>query len=188
MKTRKHSFQVVEAYLAPTVDDSQESFSWGSPDVESIIEFNRKNFGWTRLKTNEILGPVLKKISEKKTQSTIKNYFAVKSAISIKQMSVSKRVQNAVNKMSADYKPDEEKDETKTAAKPKRGKRKQTVASTSSDEIIQKKTTRVTKKKANIPTSIEIIPQRQKDMEDMERKKELAAAVLKKSNTTRSKK
>lgn len=57
---------VVEAYLAPTIDDNRDAFSWGTPDVESIREFTRKSFGWTTSKTDDILMPVMKKLTRRR--------------------------------------------------------------------------------------------------------------------------
>ena len=31
--------QVVEAYLSPTVDDSAETFSWGTPDTDGLKQY-----------------------------------------------------------------------------------------------------------------------------------------------------
>jgi len=30
---------VVEAYLHPTIDESQESFSWGEPNIDGLREY-----------------------------------------------------------------------------------------------------------------------------------------------------
>ncbi|XP_055920189.1 DNA excision repair protein ERCC-5 homolog [Eupeodes corollae] len=184
------STAVAEAYLKPTVDNNQNSFSWGTPDVESIREFTRANFGWTRNKTDEILGPVLKKLNEKTSQSAITNYFSIKSvSSSSKQLAVSKRVQQAINSMSADFKPDEEVDKEKPKKQRKKRLVSTTADSTNNDEISPKKNKRVSKKKVNLPPArkSEVIPQRQKDQEEMEQKKKLAAEMLKQSKQKRGK-
>ena len=31
--------QVLEAYMSPTVDDSAETFTWGSPDIEGLKQY-----------------------------------------------------------------------------------------------------------------------------------------------------
>ncbi|XP_055852557.1 DNA excision repair protein ERCC-5 isoform X2 [Episyrphus balteatus] len=176
------SSAVVEAYLNPKVDTSQDAFSWGTPDLESIREFARTNLGWTRHKTDEILGPVLKKLNETKTQSTIKNYFATKSISSTKQMAVSKRVQNAINSMSSDFKPDEEVCKTKKTTRRKKTANAPSVSGQSTDEILEKKDKPARRKNVNIPKSSSTIPQRVKDQADMEQKKKLAAEKFKQSN------
>lgn len=98
-----HVLQIVDAYLHPRIDGSRARFVWGEPDVETIREFAKTKFGWTRTKTDEILQPVLKRVKERKTQATIKNYFSVKSATTVRELKVSKRVQKAIDKMSGDY-------------------------------------------------------------------------------------
>lgn len=131
------SFAVVEAYLKPTVDNSQDSFSWGVPDVESIKEFTRTEFGWTRNKTNEILEPIIERLNDKKWQSSITNYFPIKSISSTKKLGVSKRVQNAINCMSTDLKPCEEVTQPNRATQNK--KRLIGTAACSNSEMEQKK-------------------------------------------------
>lgn len=114
------SKDIADAYLHPIVDQSDDKFSWGHPDCETIREFAKRNFGWTKTKTDEILLPVLKKLDEKKSQQSIKNYFSLESTVSTKELVVSKRVKMAINKMSGNYKSDDE-NELK-AKKSKKGK------------------------------------------------------------------
>lgn len=59
---------VADAYLHPEVDESKETFSWGSPDLTSLRDFTRQKFGWTKTKTDEILLPVMKKLEERKVK------------------------------------------------------------------------------------------------------------------------
>ncbi|KAH8355841.1 hypothetical protein KR200_001467 [Drosophila serrata] len=201
---------VVEAYLAPTIDDNRDAFSWGSPDVESIREFTRKSFGWTTSKTDDILNPVMKKINEKKIQGSIRNYFAAKSALRVQQPQVSKRVQSAIDKMSGKIDvetPEKPKKvtrarKTKTApavddsaageetARPKRGKRKAATAtemeSVDSEQPSTSHSVPKPEKCPRIPNTQEVIPQRERDLEEMRLKKAKAAEILK--NSTKSKK
>uniref|UniRef100_A0A182K3J7 Uncharacterized protein n=1 Tax=Anopheles christyi TaxID=43041 RepID=A0A182K3J7_9DIPT len=104
---------VVEAYLQPTVDYSEEEFSWGYPDADRLRDYAREKFGWNQTKTNDILLPVLKRLDERKSQSSIKNYFKVQSAVGHNRLKVSKRVQHAVDTMAGKIDPNEE-------AKPKK--------------------------------------------------------------------
>lgn len=194
------SMSVIEAYMTPKVDDNRDSFSWGSPDVESIREFTRKSFGWTRSKTDDILMPVIKKINEKKIQGSIRNYFTSKSAVRVQQPQVSKRVQKAIDKMSGgvDEETSEnpnrvvrrtrnkateaEADETKSA-RPKSGKQKAsaTTAKDSFDVASTSKAKSKSHKTACIPDTREIIPQRERDFEQMRQNKAKAVEVLKAS-------
>lgn len=93
---------MVEAYLFPTVDENREKFSWGQIEVESIREYAKKTFGWTKKRTDEIILPVVKRLSEKKTQQSIQNYFKINDITSRKDLKVSKRVRTALEQMSAD--------------------------------------------------------------------------------------
>ncbi|XP_016967615.1 DNA excision repair protein ERCC-5 homolog isoform X2 [Drosophila biarmipes] len=204
---------VVEAYLAPTIDDNREAFSWGTPDVESIREFARKSFGWTTSKTDDILMPVMKKINEKKIQGSIRNYFTAKSALRVQQPQVSKRVQLAIDKMSGkigEEMPEKPKKVTrakraKTApaagdsvanaegesktARPKRGKRK-AATETEVADAEQPSTSQLAPKPEKcprIPNTVEVIPQREKDLEQMRLNKAKAAEILKKAAKTNKK-
>lgn len=58
------STAVVEAYLHPTVDDSEEPFSWSKPNVKLIQNYTKLKFGWSSEKCNELLMPVMKKLLE----------------------------------------------------------------------------------------------------------------------------
>lgn len=97
-----HIFQVVEAYLFPTIDENREKFSWGKLEVESIREYAKKTFGWTKNRTDEIILPVVKRLSEKTSQQSIQNYFKVTGITSRKDLQVSKRVRAALQQMSGD--------------------------------------------------------------------------------------
>ncbi|XP_052851408.1 DNA excision repair protein ERCC-5 [Drosophila gunungcola] len=203
---------VVEAYLAPTIDDNRDAFSWGTPDVESIREFTRKSFGWTTSKTDDILMPVMKKINEKKIQGSIRNYFTAKSALRVQQPLVSKRVQLAIDRMSGKIEeatPEKPKKETRAkrakaalaadddvpnaegetskTSRPKRGKRK--AAATMGSEVTDAEQPSTStsqsapkpEKCPRIPNTAEVIPQREKDLEQMRLNKAKAAEILKKS-------
>ena len=44
--------QVVEAYLSPTVDDSAEPFTWGTPDTDGLKQYPFALFGSLGLLTD----------------------------------------------------------------------------------------------------------------------------------------
>lgn len=104
------NMNVARAYLEPIVDTNTEKFVFGVPDTESLVEFAKSKLGWTRMKTDEILAPVMKRLNEKK-QATIKDYFKSQTAKKFFDSSkMSKRVQQAVGKMGgAEDEADEEK-------------------------------------------------------------------------------
>ncbi|XP_066143678.1 DNA excision repair protein ERCC-5 homolog isoform X2 [Euwallacea fornicatus] len=98
------NLQVVNAYLDPQIETSKEAFSWGAPNAAALTEFARDKFGWTKLKTEEILNPVLKKFHEIKHQKSIRDFFKtqfkVHSGETEKKMS--KRVRSAISNMGRD--------------------------------------------------------------------------------------
>jgi len=56
---------VINAYLNPIVNESDDKFNWGVPQVDSIVQFAQTNFDWDISKTKRTLAPVLKKVSER---------------------------------------------------------------------------------------------------------------------------
>ncbi|XP_057187691.1 DNA excision repair protein ERCC-5 homolog isoform X1 [Triplophysa rosa] len=66
---------VAQAYLHPTVDQSDASFSWGRPQLDLLQEFCASRFGWNSKKTDEILQPVLKQFNAQQTQLRIDSFF-----------------------------------------------------------------------------------------------------------------
>lgn len=134
--------EIARAYLEPKVDESKEAFSWGNLDKESLVEYTKNKLGWTRLKTEEILEPVMKRLNEKK-QATIKDYF--KSQVKKKffdNSQLSKRVQQALDKMKNgenDEEPEEEVEDKKPKEKVKRARKRKAVdvkIDTISEEVV----------------------------------------------------
>jgi len=69
---------VTEAYLKPAVDDSNETFQWGLPDVEGLRQFLMATIGWDKERTDEVLLPVVKDMNRREaegTQSNITRFF-----------------------------------------------------------------------------------------------------------------
>ncbi|KFB44193.1 hypothetical protein ZHAS_00012042 [Anopheles sinensis] len=113
---------VVEAYLRPTVDCSEEQFTWGYPDADRLRDYARQKFGWSQSKTNDILLPVLKRLDERKSQASIKDFFKVQSAVAQSRLKVSKRVQYAVDTMAGKVDPAEDKPKQKKTSSPRKAK------------------------------------------------------------------
>ncbi|PSN40490.1 hypothetical protein C0J52_05251 [Blattella germanica] len=90
---------VVEAYLKPKVDESMETFSWQFPDLDSLREFTKKKFKWTKLKADEILLPVMKKLEERKSQRSLDSYFKIIPKLHAAEGKLSKRVKQAINRI-----------------------------------------------------------------------------------------
>ncbi|XP_060531638.1 DNA excision repair protein ERCC-5 homolog [Cylas formicarius] len=98
------SVQVVEGYLVPEVDTSKETFSWGRPNVDALIEFAKEKFGWTRAKAEQILQPVVARLAENRMQKSIKDYFQTNFKVDSGNVDskLSKRVKSAISNLGQD--------------------------------------------------------------------------------------
>jgi len=56
---------VRDAYYHPTVDDSDEPFKWGLPDLDGLRDFLREELGWHQTKVDELLLPIIQKIGKR---------------------------------------------------------------------------------------------------------------------------
>uniref|UniRef100_A0A3B4DPW4 XPG-I domain-containing protein n=1 Tax=Pygocentrus nattereri TaxID=42514 RepID=A0A3B4DPW4_PYGNA len=81
---------VAQAYLQPSVDQSEGSFSWGCLH----IKFCFSRFGWNSKKTEETLQPVLKQLNTQQTQLRIDSFFRLEQQE--KQAIRSQRLRRAV--------------------------------------------------------------------------------------------
>ncbi|XP_041115858.1 DNA repair protein complementing XP-G cells homolog isoform X1 [Polyodon spathula] len=100
---------VSEAYLKPVVDDSQDGFFWGRPNLEEIKEFCGCRFGWNGRKTDELLLPVMKQLNAQQTQLRIDSFFRLEQHE--RQAMKSQRLRRAVSCMKRKQR-EEEEDET----------------------------------------------------------------------------
>ncbi|XP_002737645.2 DNA excision repair protein ERCC-5 homolog [Saccoglossus kowalevskii] len=90
------NINVREAYMNPAIDESTEAFTWGLPDLTSLREFANEKLGWTKLKTDEVLLPVMKKLHEKTTQTKMNHYFPVE--LNEPRKVKSKRINQVLNR------------------------------------------------------------------------------------------
>lgn len=133
---------VFEGYLQPMADTSTEQFSWGTPELDELREYARRNFGWDIKKIDDKLLPVMKKLSERKTQSTIDTYFFKTAANQNPELFRSKRVNEALNKIAktADWEEEADdevvltEDEDADGAGTSKGKQKQAKRGTSAKQ------------------------------------------------------
>lgn len=141
------SLQVVQAYLQPEVETSEEHFSWGKPDVVGLIDFAREKFGWTRTKAEEILNPVIKKLEDSTKQKSIKDYFTIKHKIEIDipDTKMSKRVKVAIEKIGK-TKEELDKEEEENEKKSKSKKRSKEKVNTEKSKENKPRRTKSTKK------------------------------------------
>lgn len=198
------SHLVVDAYMNPEVDRRDERFVWTAPDVESIREFAKQTFGWTRLRTDETLQPILRRLEEKKSQISIKNYFSkIGGGGAAREVSVSKRVRQAINKMGDDEHADEEQPKEVAAKRERKPRAKRVHENTlvenkidiekgdgrkrkiaQQDEPVASTST----KPGRVPNFCPPIKQREKAAEQMETNKQKAIELLAKSKKGSAKK
>ncbi|KAI0288026.1 hypothetical protein BC826DRAFT_1040870 [Russula brevipes] len=60
---------VRDAYYHPTVDDSEEPFKWGLPDLDGLRDFLLQELGWSQSKVEELLLPIIQKIRKRNQAS-----------------------------------------------------------------------------------------------------------------------
>jgi len=68
-----HSFpseQVRAAYMNPEIDDSEERFTWGTPNMVGLKYFCGKRLGWTSEYVTDMMRPVLESMKGKKSGQT----------------------------------------------------------------------------------------------------------------------
>lgn len=94
------SLHVVEAYLDPKVETSNEKFSWAKPDIIALTLFARDKFGWSPKKTDEILKPIIKRMEESQSQKSIKDFFKTRMKVHSTNVEekLSKRVRTALDR------------------------------------------------------------------------------------------
>ncbi|KAI1872226.1 uncharacterized protein JN550_003945 [Neoarthrinium moseri] len=102
---------VFDAYIKPEVDQDQEHFQWGVPDVDGLRRFLMATIGWSQERTDEVLVPVIRDMNQRDavgTQSNITRYFEGSVGVGAKEafaprhrVQSSKRMVDAVNKLRA---------------------------------------------------------------------------------------
>lgn len=95
------SSAIYDGYMDPMADDSEEKFSWGVPDEEALKEYARRQFGWDKRRIEERLVPVMRRVSEKKSQTTIESYFFRTAMSAEPERFRSKRVNEALKRIAA---------------------------------------------------------------------------------------
>jgi DNA excision repair protein ERCC-5 len=75
------SEQVIKAYISPVVDKSGDTFSWGSPDVESLCRFCGRTIGWSSEETLQMLEPVINNASSGLRQTRIDSFMKYEDSI-----------------------------------------------------------------------------------------------------------
>ncbi|KAH8994897.1 PIN domain-like protein [Lactarius akahatsu] len=98
---------VRDAYYHPTVDDSEEPFKWGLPDLDGLCGLLIQELGWNQSKVEELLLPIIQKIRKRtqalalNKQGNLKEYFGVSSGGLVaprnRRTYTSKRLQQVVD-------------------------------------------------------------------------------------------
>ncbi|XP_030838334.1 DNA repair protein complementing XP-G cells isoform X2 [Strongylocentrotus purpuratus] len=101
---------IAKAYTNPAIDESEEGFQWGLPDLGLLREFARERFGWMKTKLDEQLLPVLQRLNEKQVQSKMTSFFGVAHLGNRKKIA-SKRMRNALMQMERSSDEEEEESE-----------------------------------------------------------------------------
>lgn len=91
---------VFNAYVNPTVDDSQESFTWSLPDLDLLRDFSESNFGWSRSKADGILMPLIKRLAAHESQTRLDKFFSVTMDKTLPRLP-SKRLRQAIKRVSS---------------------------------------------------------------------------------------
>ncbi|KAF5391685.1 hypothetical protein D9757_002398 [Collybiopsis confluens] len=99
---------VRDAYYHPTVDDSDEPFKWGLPDLDALRVFLHDELGWGQSKVDDLLLPIIQKVGKRgqasavNRQANLNNFFDISSGSGTaaprkRQAYASKRLQQVVS-------------------------------------------------------------------------------------------
>lgn len=118
---------VRDAYYNPTVDNSEEPFKWGLPDLDGLRDLFLQELGWNQSKVEELLLPIIQKMQKRNQaqalnkQGNLNEFFGINSAGGHiaprnRKAYASKRLQQVVN----DYREQQRK-ESKSSKKTNNG-------------------------------------------------------------------
>jgi DNA excision repair protein ERCC-5 len=89
--------KVMTAYWNPVVDNSEERFSWGEPDLDGLILFLNKQLGWPAEQTKTLINPIIDRLKRTRMHQTRLDSF-MKYEDGIKFADIrSKRLQSVLN-------------------------------------------------------------------------------------------
>ena len=69
---------VAAAYLNPSIDTSEEAFSWAIQNLVGVRDFAMDRFGWDKIQVDKLLKPVIRAIDDRggSHQARIEKYFS----------------------------------------------------------------------------------------------------------------
>lgn len=88
---------VVDAYLKPDVDTSTEEFTWSMPNLDMIRKYITSKLSWSQAKIDNDILPIIKRLNETTTQSSIENFFHYETTSAFNKQS--KRMKNAISNL-----------------------------------------------------------------------------------------
>ncbi|KAF8513176.1 hypothetical protein BU17DRAFT_77279 [Hysterangium stoloniferum] len=56
---------VRDAYYHPAVDESEEPFKWGLPDLDALHQFFQDELSWSQSKVDDLLVPIIRKMGQR---------------------------------------------------------------------------------------------------------------------------
>ncbi|XP_041483419.1 LOW QUALITY PROTEIN: DNA repair protein complementing XP-G cells-like [Lytechinus variegatus] len=129
---------IAKAYMNPVIDESDEGFQWGSPDLGLLREYARERFGWMRTKVDENLLPVLKRLNEKQVQSKMTSFFGIVHHGNRKKIA-SKRMRNALMQMERSSSEEDEEESESEEEEERRPKKRKKVSSEAGKKRVKRK-------------------------------------------------
>ncbi len=169
--------------MNPEIDNSLEKFSWAIPNFVAIRDYASEKFGWSGGKIDEIIKPVIKKMSVKINQERIDNFFLASRIVLPEkgQYQSSRRVKDAIDKVLG---------KSGQADNGKAGKKRKIVEA-KRKEPAKKATTEKASKDSEEPKSAVVLPpkdwKREEELKQQEAKRK-ALEVLKKIKSEKAKK
>lgn len=99
---------VFDAYKMPLVDHDRSQFKWGVPNLDQIRLYLMYNVGWTQLRVDEVMVPLIRDMNRKKaegSQSTIGEFFPQEYISARKELGLGKRMKSAASKLNKSKRP-----------------------------------------------------------------------------------
>ena len=139
--------------MHPNVDDSEESFKWGVPDLAGLRTLLSSELGWSETKIDDLLVPIIQKMNEREAdtkanrQGNLGDWMDVQGEGATTRRAEkykSKRLMNVVNAMRRDRRGKSvtplwgEEDEEPAAKKPRGKKRSGASASSTDGAVVEK--------------------------------------------------
>ena len=97
---------VVNAYMAPSVDRSRQRFEWGRPDAAALRALCRDTLGWSQPEVEPVLDRVVREFDIVQTQRTMASFYHPQPAEQQAAKFTSKRLHKAIASLTGREDPD----------------------------------------------------------------------------------